>query len=73
MKLVYIICVAVLKSQPKPKQSARKSHSDLMSDATRRLMRGIKAHAKKTGQSVSREELRRQGFPESFISQFESA
>jgi len=44
-----------------------------MSDATRRLMRGIKAHAKRTGQALSRKELRRQGYPESFITQLESA
>ncbi len=44
-----------------------------MSEATRRLMRGIKAHAKKTGQNISLEELRRQGYPERFIAQLKAA
>jgi hypothetical protein len=65
--------VPILKSRPKKKQESRKNQEELMSEATQRLMRGIKDHAKKTGQKISAGELRRQGYPASFIAQFETA
>lgn len=55
------------------KQKPIKSESAVLSEATRRLLKGIKAHAKKTGKPLDRDELLRRGYPKEFISQLEAA
>jgi hypothetical protein len=59
---------------PKPKKPTKsKSEAEVLSDATRRLLKGIKADAKKKGKSLSREDLLRRGYSEEFIAQLVAA
>jgi hypothetical protein len=61
-------------THPKPpKSKTPECESQLLSEATRRLLKGIKAAAKKSGKPLSREELIRRGYPKDFIAQLEAA
>ena len=61
-------------THPKPlKPKTTKGENELLSEATRRLLKGIKAAAKKSGKRLSREELVRRGYPKDFIAQLEAA
>jgi hypothetical protein len=62
---------AVQTKAQKPKPV--KSDAVALSEATRRLLKGIKAHAKTTGQPLTRQELIRRGYTKEFISQLEAA
>ncbi|MCE0522272.1 MAG: hypothetical protein LV480_05110 [Methylacidiphilales bacterium] len=62
----------VLQSKAKKPKAAR-SESEVLGEATRRLLKGIKANARKKGKSLSREELLRRGYSEEFIAQLEAA
>jgi hypothetical protein len=64
--------VPVLQSKAK-KPAKTKSEAELLSEATRRLLRGIKEHAKKQGKSLNREELLRRGYDKKFIAKLEAA
>jgi hypothetical protein len=56
-----------------PIRKKSKSEEQVLSEATRRLLKGIKAQAKKSGKPLTRDELLRRGYPREFISQFEAA
>jgi hypothetical protein len=56
-----------------PKRKKAKGKEQVLSDATRRLLSGIKAKAQKDGKPLTRAELRRRGYPEEFIAQLEAA
>jgi len=56
-----------------PKRKKSKSEDQVLSEATRRLLLGIKAQAEKKGKPLTRKELLRRGYPEEFISQLEAA
>jgi len=64
--------VPVLQSKAK-KPATTKGETELLSEATRRLLKGIKENAQKKGKSLSRAELRRRGYSEEFIAQLEAA
>jgi hypothetical protein len=64
--------VPVLQSKAK-KPTTAKSEAQVLSEATRRLLKGIKENAKKKGKSLSREDLLRRGYSEEFIAQLETA
>jgi hypothetical protein len=68
----YDLDVPVLQSKAK-KPATIKSETELLSEATRRLLRGIKENAKKKGKSLSREELLRRGYDKKFIAKLEAA
>jgi SOS response regulatory protein OraA/RecX len=61
-----------IQSKAKTTTSA-KSEAEVLSEATRRLLKGIKANAKKKGKSLSREDLLRRGYSEEFIAQLTAA
>ena len=64
----------VLQSKTKkPATTKTKSEAELLSEATRRLLQGIKENAKKKGKSLSREELLRRGYDKKFIAKLEAA
>jgi hypothetical protein len=62
--------VAQLKSK-KPRRS--KSEGQVLGEATRRLLKGIKEDARKKGKPLDREELVRRGYSKEFIAQLEAA
>ncbi len=50
-----------------------KSEAEVISEATLRLLKGIKEHAKKQGKPLKREELLRRGYDKEFIAKLEAA
>ncbi len=56
-----------------PKRKEAKSEEQVLSEATRRLLKGSKAQVEKSGKPLTRKELLRRGYPEEFISQLEAA
>jgi hypothetical protein len=56
-----------------PKRKKSKNEEQLLSEATHRLLRGIKAQAKKSGKPLTRDELLRRSYPKEFISLLEAA
>jgi hypothetical protein len=56
-----------------PKRKKAKSEEQVLSEATRRLLKGIKAKIMKDGKPLTRKELLRRGYSEEFISQLEAA
>jgi hypothetical protein len=55
------------------KQKPIKSGPEVLDDATRRLLKGIKANANKMRKPLDSAELLRRGYPKEFISQLEAA
>jgi hypothetical protein len=64
--------VRVIQSKSK-KTTKIKSEADLLSEATSRLLKGIKEHTRKQGKSLNREELLRRGYDKKFIAKLEAA
>jgi hypothetical protein len=50
-----------------------KSDAEVLSEATRRLLKGIKEHAKSKGELLKRDELLARGYDGKFIDKLEAA
>ena len=61
-------------ARPKVKKPTKaKSEAEVLSEATSRLLKGIKEHANANGKSLTREELLRRGYDKKFIDKLEAA
>jgi hypothetical protein len=49
------------------------SEAKLLGEATHRLLKAVKEHAKAKGTPIRREELLRQGYGKRFVAKFEAA
>jgi hypothetical protein len=59
---------------PKPqKRSKTKTEDQILDEATMRLLKAVKQHAKGRGKTVTPEKLRREGYSERFIAKVEDA
>jgi hypothetical protein len=58
---------------PPASPKRKKSKEQVLSEATRRLLKGIKAQAKKSGKPLTRKELLGRGYPKEFIDQLDAA
>ena len=60
--------------QSKSKKTTKiKGEAALLDEATLRLLKGIKEHAKTQGKTLDREELFRRGYDKKFIAKLEGA
>jgi hypothetical protein len=64
------MAVTHAKAKKSPKT---KSETEIVGEATRRLLKGIKEHAKSKGKTLKRDELLARGYNEKFIDKLEAA